>query len=200
MEADKTQESYLNGNLLKDEYVKYLTLDTDVIIEENCLYFREVVELILSSAENVVNIADAVQIHVEPLPKDIYKYYKTLLPGGIEEEGFRSISALSDEIATAKNYASIADLYKLTIRLLELGYEPNRYYYQELDGPYENSVMIDNRLDPTPGRDYWTVNMVNKRLVTDVEIAAGRKANEIYYQYDADANDYLVYNGTLIRD
>lgn len=200
MEADKTQESYLNGNLLKDEYVKYLTLDTDIIIEENCLYFREVVELILSSAENVVNIADAVQIHVEPLPKDLYKYYKTLLPGGIEEEGFRSISALSDEIATAKNYASITDLYKLTIRLLELGYEPNRYYYQELDGSYKNSVMIDNRLDPTPDRDYWTVNMVNKRLVTNEEIIAGRKANEIYYQYDADANDYLVYNGTLIRD
>lgn len=200
MEEGKTQESYLNGNLLKEEYVKNLSLDTDIIIEENCLYFREVVELILSSAENVVNIADAVQIKVEPLPKDLYKYYKTVIPGGIEEEGFRSISALSDEIATAKNYASITDLYKLTIRLLELGYEPNRYYYQELEGEYKNSVMIDNRLEPTPDRDYWTVNMVNKRLVTAAEILAGRKANVVYYQYDADANDYLVYNGALIRD
>lgn len=188
------------GNRLKEEFVKYLALDTDIVVEDDYLYFREVVELVLSSAENVVNIADAVQIQVEALPKDLYKYYKTVIPGGIEEEGFRSISALSDEIATAKNYAAVTDLYKLTIRLLELGYEPNRYYYQETNGEYTNSVMIDNKLEPTPGRDYWTVNMVNKRQITNEEILAGRKANEIYYYYDADANDYLVYNGALVRD
>jgi hypothetical protein len=56
-------------------------------------------------------------------------------------------------------------------------------------------LFIDNRLEPTKDRDYWTVNLVNKRVLTAAEIAAGRKNNIDYYIRVND--DYEIYTGAL---
>jgi hypothetical protein len=66
IEEGKTVKDYVKDyvddrGLLKTAYAnnQYLQLEENIHIEDNHLYFRKIVELVLSSAENVVNIADA---------------------------------------------------------------------------------------------------------------------------------------------
>ena len=61
-EDGDTKEMYVANNLLKPEWFNGIRKEDDVVIDKNCLYFREVVELTLSSAGNVVDIASAVII------------------------------------------------------------------------------------------------------------------------------------------
>jgi hypothetical protein len=63
------------------------------------------------------------------------------------------------------------------------------------EGDRKNSLVIDNRLEPTKDRDYWTVNLVNKRTLTAAEIDAGRQPNIDYYVRSND--DYEIYTGAL---
>ena len=180
-----------DDGFLKAAYAnsQYLTLEEDIHIEENHLYFRKIVELILSSTENVVNIADAKQIKVQSLPENLYQKISG------DEEGYRSVSALSDIFVGKVSYGEINGLCQIETKLLEIGYKSDTYYYQIPSGNLANSLILDNRLDPTPGRDYWTVNLVNKRTLTATEIAAGRKNGIDYYIRSND--DYELYNGAL---
>lgn len=197
IEEGKTVKDYVKDyvddqGLLKTAYAnnQYLQLEENIHIEDNHLYFRKIVELVLSSAENVVNIADAKQITVESLEPNLYQK----LTGG-EEEGYKSVSALSDIFVNKTNYGEIQGLCKIEPVLLEIGYEPEVYYYQVQDGDRKNSLVIDNRLEPTKDRDYWTINLVNKRTLTAAEIDAGRQPNIDYYIRSND--DYEIYTGAL---
>lgn len=197
IEEGKTVKDYVKDyvddqGLLKTAYAnnQYLQLEENIHIEDNHLYFRKIVELVLSSAENVVNIADAKQITVESLEPNLYQK----LTGG-EEEGYKSVSALSDIFVNKTNYGEIQGLCKIEPVLLEIGYEPEVYYYQVQEGDRKNSLVIDNRLEPTKDRDYWTVNLVNKRTLTAAEIDAGRQPNIDYYIRSND--DYEIYTGAL---
>ena len=193
LEEGKTKGDYVDQNgILFPSYAteKYLTKEEDIHIEPELLYFRKVVELVLSSAENVVNIADAVRIKVQALPADLYQKFNE---NG--EEGYRSVSALSDIFVGKVNYGSINGLCHIYPVLLETGYKKETYYYQITDGELKNSLLIDNRLEPTKDRNYYTVNLVNKRALTAAEISAGRKNGVEYYVRSND--DYILYTGAL---
>ena len=183
---------FLNSgtNILAKEYESQLALEKDVVINEDAAYFREVVELKLDSADNIVDIAGAEVITVESLESNLYIWEA-------ETESYRSISALSKEIVQTSDYSTISNLYKLEISDLVVGYAPNKYYYQVEDGDYKNSIVLDNHLEPVLERDYYTASMINKRLVTEEEVAKGRQPDTVYYYYDINANDYFVYNGVL---
>ena len=108
MEPGKNKSDYVDSNgILYPSYMseKYLVKEEDIHINENALYFRKVVELVLSSAENVVNIADATRIKVQALEPNLYQKFNE---NG--EEGYRSVSALSDIFVGKVNYGSIGGL------------------------------------------------------------------------------------------
>lgn len=193
MEQGKNKSDYVDSNgILYPSYMseKYLVKEEDIHIDENALYFRKVVELVLSSAENVVNIADATRIKVQALEPNLYQKFNE---NG--EEGYRSVSALSDIFVGKVNYGSISGLCQIEAVLLETGYKKETYYYQVQNGELKNSLMIDNRLEPTTDRNYYTVNLVNKRTLTADEIAEGRKNGIDYYVRSND--DYVLYTGAL---
>lgn len=182
-----------DGKILKSEYEVNLRKDEDVVVDEGYAYFREVVELILSSAENVVDIANAKVIEVDKLPENLYMW-------DAQDESYKSISALSKEITSAKDYSTIKNLFELEISDLAIGYIPNKYYYQIEDGDFANSVIIDNKLKPTPGRNYYTANMINKRKLTADEIKGGRVNGIIYYTYNSKTNEYIEHGGSLVTN
>ena len=182
-----------DGKILKSEYEANLKKEEDVVVDEGYAYFREVVELILSSAENVVDIANAKIIEVDKLPANLYMW-------DANDESYKSISALSKEIALAKDYSTIKNLFELEVSDFAIGYIPNKYYYQIEDGDFANSVIIDNKLKPTPGRDYYTANMINKRKLTADEIRKGRINGIVYYTYNSKTNEYIEHNGSLVTN
>lgn len=192
-DANDQNSKYINTDtgILRTTYLPRLQLEYDVLINDNCLYFRKIVELILSSAENVVNIQGAKLISVESLPSGLYRRFNDGY-----EEGYYSVSALSDIIVNATNYGEIDGLCTLTITPLEIGYTPNKYYYVIPDGELVNSLVIDNRLEPTVGRDYYPPEVVNKRTMTAAEIQAGRKPGVDYYIKSGDI--YELYSGALV--
>lgn len=194
IEEGRNVSDYLtDGKILKSEYEVNLRKDEDVVVDEGYAYFREVVELILSSAENVVDIANAKIIEVDKLPENLYMW-------DADDQSYKSISALSKEITSAKDYSTIKNLFELEISDLAIGYIPNKYYYQIEDGDFANSVIIDNKLKPTPGRNYYTANMINKRKLTADEIKSGRVNGVIYYTYNSKTNEYIEHSGSLVTN
>lgn len=197
LEIEKDRNEYLNAdNTLKSIYEKDLDgKEDDVIIEfDRYMYFREVVELILTSTDNVVNIKDAYVVTPESLPENLYQAYKEPLSDGSVEIGFKYITAQSSLIAGAKNYSGIKDLYTLEATELALGYKKEEYYYQitnEADDYYQ-SILLDNKLKPTHKYEY-------KRKLTEAEFAAGRLANTDYYTLDITTNNYILYEGNTFE-
>jgi hypothetical protein len=119
VEEGKSKKDYVDDKgFLLTSYAntQYLKPENDIFIEEGKLYFRKIVELILSSAENVVNIADAKQITVDALPANLYQKISG------EEEGYRSVSALSDIFVNKDSYGDITGLCTIIPVLLEIGY------------------------------------------------------------------------------
>ena len=141
----------------------------------------------------MVDIANAKVIEVDKLPENLYMW-------DAQDESYKSISALSKEITSAKDYSTIKNLFELEISDLAIGYIPNKYYYQIEDGDFANSVIIDNKLKPTPGRNYYTANMINKRKLTADEIKSGRVNGIIYYTYNSKTNEYIEHGGSLVTN
>ena len=196
------QSEYLEaGNILKAIYIGDLVLEQDVIMDEGYLYFREVVELILNTSENVVNIADAQIVYPKPLPEDLYQLYTKILDDGSTYKAYKKISAQSSEIVSTKDLGTLQNLYTLEIEELALGYLSETYYYQVTDSEddYYQSVILDNRLESTKDREYWLPEMINKRKMTAAEIAQGAVTGTTYYVFDKPNNTYKVYIGTLFE-
>ena len=202
LKQEKDRAEYLeSGNILKSVYVGNLELDKDVIMDEGYLYFREVVELILNTSENVVNIADAKIVYPKALPEDLYQLYTKILDDGSTYKAYKKISAQSSEIVSTADLGTLKDLYTLKIEELALGYLSETYYYQVTDSKddYYQSVILDNRLESTKDREYWLPEMINKRKMTAAEIAKGKVAGTTYYVFDKPNNTYKVYTGTLFE-
>lgn len=200
LKKEKNQSEYLEaGNILKAVYVGNLELEQDVIVDEGYLYFREVVELILNTSENVVNIADAQIVYPKALPEDLYQLYTKILDDGSTYKAYKKISAQSSEIVGTKDLGTLQNLYTLKIEELALGYLSETYYYQVTDSEddYYQSVILDNRLESTKEREYWLPEMINKRKMTAEEIKKGKVAGITYYIFDKPNNTYKVYTGEL---
>ena len=200
LKKEKNQSEYLEaGNILKAVYVGNLELEQDVIVDEGYLYFREVVELILNTSENVVNIADAQIVYPKALPEDLYQLYTKILDDGSTYKAYKKISAQSSEIVGTKDLGTLQNLYTLKIEELALGYLSETYYYQVTDSEddYYQSVILDNRLESTKEREYWLPEMINKRKMTAEEIKKGKVAGTTYYIFDKPNNTYKVYAGGL---
>lgn len=200
LKQEKNKAEYLeSGNILKSIYVDNLELEKDVIVDKGYLYFREVVELILNTSENVVNIADAKIVHPKALPENLYQLYTKILDDGSTYKAYKKISAQSSEIVSTVDLGTLKDLYTLKIEELTLGYLSETYYYQITDNKndYYQSVILDNRLESTKNREYWLPEMINKRKMTAAEIAKGKVAGTTYYIFDKPNNAYKVYTGTL---
>ena len=202
LKQEKAQAEYLEaGNILKAIYIEDLELEQDVIVDEGYLYFREVVELILNTSENVVNIADAEIVYPEALPNDLYQLYTKILDDGSTYRAYKKISAQSSEIVSTKDLGTLKDLYTLKIEELALGYLSETYYYQVTDRKenHYQSVILDNRLESTKDREYWLPEMINKRKMTAEEIKKGKIAGISYYVFDEPNNTYKIYTGTLFE-
>lgn len=200
LKKEKNQSEYLEaGNILKAVYVGNLELEQDVIVDEGYLYFREVVELILNTSENVVNIADAQIVYPKALPEDLYQLYTKILDDGSTYKAYKKISAQSSEIVGTKDLGTLQNLYTLKIEELALGYLSETYYYQVTDSEddYYQSVILDNRLESTKEREYWLPEMINKRKMTAEEIKKGKIAGIAYYVFDKPNNTYKAYTGEL---
>lgn len=200
LRKEKDQAEYLEaGNILKAVYVGNLELEQDVIVDEGYLYFREVVELILNTNENVVNIADAQIVYPKALPEDLYQLYTKILDDGSTYKAYKKISAQSSEIVGTKDLGTLQNLYTLKIEELALGYLSETYYYQVTDNEddYYQSVILDNHLESTKEREYWLPEMINKRKMTTEEIKKGKVAGITYYVFDKPNNTYKVYTGEL---
>lgn len=187
-EPDST---YLDkNNFLLPKYYKNLELEEDIVYNDNCLYFRRIVELTLSSASNIIDIKTAKHVIPDIFPNNLYKYYEE---GA--EQGYKSISVLSQEVFQCKDYSTITGLYELSRTPLTTGYKAGEWYYQEVEGPYAGSVILDTKTSATKDRPYWGINMINKILLTDAERAKGPQADEVYYKFDASENDYVKHSG-----
>ena len=187
-EPDST---YLDkNNFLLPKYYKNLELEEDIVYNEDCLYFRRIVELTLNSASNIIDIKTAKHVIPDIFPDNLYKYYEE---GA--EQGYKSISVLSQEVFQCKDYSTITGLYELSRTPLTTGYKAGEWYYQEVEGPYAGSVILDTKTSATKDRPYWGINMINKILLTDAERAKGPQADEVYYKFDASENDYVKHSG-----
>ena len=171
--------------------------DPDVHMNEEYFYFREIVELELAAADQIVNINEAVIVEPKSLPQYLYQEYNE--DGRV---GYKLITAQSKEITQATNCGNIQGLYILEkAQELVVGYVSNTYYYQIDNENHEkyNSVIIDNRKEPDPETDYWTLAMINKRKLTDEEVDNGKQAGETYYIYDQQENTYVIYEGEKLE-
>ena len=187
-EPDST---YLDkNNFLLPKYYKNLELEEDIVYNDDCLYFRRIVELTLSSASNIIDIKTAKHVIPDIFPNNLYKYYEE---GA--EQGYKSISVLSQEVFQCKDYSTITGLYELSRTPLTTGYKAGEWYYQEVEGPYAGSVILDTKTSATKDRPYWGINMINKILLTDEERVKGPQADEVYYKFDASENDYVEHSG-----
>lgn len=200
LEQGKVAKDYVDeDNFLNPQHVGKLGLEKDVIYDEDCIYFREKIEMQLSEASNVVNIKDASVVIPEFLPDNLYQWYKEPKAGGGQEEGYKQITSVSDDIVKAKNFAAIENLCILTVEELTVGYQKDTYYYQVPSGKFKNSVMIDTNIKPTDNRVYYTKNMINKKRFI-AEVGQQRVEGITYYIKPTDVNDYVEYTGDLVAD
>ena len=199
IEEGKTEKDYIDADkFLLPAYLSKISIDKDVIYDTDYLYFREKIEMKLSEASNVVDIRDASVVVPEFLPENLYQACTIPLAGGGSVEGYKSISAQSDEIVTAKNFSEVKDLCILTVEELSIGYQKDTYYYQVSEGDLKNSIIIDSSIKPTTGRIYYTRNMINKQ-----SFIAGPSQERLegitYYTKPLDVNDYVEYTNELIE-
>lgn len=195
IEEGKTVKDYVDdNNFLKPGIV--LTdndKDQDIHMDPGYMYFREIIELELAAADQVVNIREAVIVEPDDLPQNLYQTYNE-----DGRKGYRQVTANSSIISQAKNCGAIPDLYLLeNAEELVVGYISDTYYYQITDEGHSqrNSVIIDNRKEPDKNINYWTPDMINKRKLTDEEVEAGKQAGETYYVYIQKDNCYVIYEG-----
>lgn len=199
IEEGKTVQDYVDdNNFLKPGIV--LTdsdKDQDIHMDPGYMYFREIVELELAAADQVVNIREAVIVEPDDLPQNLYQAYNE-----DGRKGYRQVTANSFIISQAKNCGAIPDLYLLeNAEELVVGYISDTYYYQITDEGHSqrNSVIIDNRKEPDKNINYWTPDMINKRKLTDEEVEAGKQAGETYYVYIQKDNCYVIYEGNKLE-
>ena len=191
---DLTKAEVLNAdNTLKSGYVSLLKKEEDIILEDDNIYFRKVVTLKLSSTDetSIADVQKAQLIDPQPFPDNLYMYFSETI-SNVKVEGYKSVSILSHEIVTSQDYSTLS-LYTLERQVLGIGYESNKYYYEETTGPYAGSVILDNQLNPTPGRKYWDPAVINKRQLTTAEVNAGRKPGITYYRYNTTSKTYVEY-------
>ena len=194
-----TKDKILENGNLKPVYAvdSILQKENDIVLEADNIYFRKVVSLKLGTASDtsIVDILSATQVDPQPFPDNLYVYF-TDKAGATPVEGYRSVSILSSEIVSAKDY-SLLTLYSIERKRLAVGYEPNSYYYQMDKGELKDSVVLDNRLTPDPNAKYWPPEVINKRQLTDKEIKAGRQAGVTYYRYTEVGNTYVEHTGAF---
>lgn len=198
IEEGKTVSDYVNDNGFLNPNI-ILTdndKDKDIYMDEGYMYFREIIELKLADADQVVNIKEAVIVEPENLPNNLYQTYNQ--DGRV---GYRHVTANSSIISTAKNCGDIENLYLLEkAEELVVGYVADSYYYEIKDEGHaqHNSVIIDSRKEPDKDIDYWTPNLINKRKLTAEQVELGRQSGETYYVYNQQDNKYEIYEGAKL--